>query len=255
MRAVPLLADFGVRLAFGLIVALILTSWRAVPTRFFRIQTLVILGVLVLAGLDQARAGGTAPAVWIVVAGALLTYMAAVSWGLGLVELGMTTGILAALAAAVWMADASRSAHAGLWAFNALSRGASGFLMGATLTAMLLGHFYLIAPAMPIEPLKRSITMIAAGLAVRCLLAGIGVLIARSELFGSGIGQLSPGQTLLVARWGVGFAIAALSVYLTRRTVQIRSTQSATGILYVTTIFVLFGELTSMIDAGHGVIC
>src|SRR5262245_59658826 len=37
MVAVPMLADFAVRLAFGLIAALSLTSWRAVPLRFFAI--------------------------------------------------------------------------------------------------------------------------------------------------------------------------------------------------------------------------
>ena len=33
--------------------------------------------------------------------------------------------------------------------------------MGATLSAMLLGHYYLIAPAMTIEPLKRAVAWIA----------------------------------------------------------------------------------------------
>jgi hypothetical protein len=46
-----------------------------------------------------------------------------------------------------------------------------------------------------------------------------------------------------------------VSVYLARRTAEIRSTQSATGILYITSIFVLFGELTSIVSAGPGVIC
>ncbi len=38
---------------------------------------------------------------------------------------------------------------------------------------------------------------------------------------------------------------------MTWKTAQIRSTQSATGILYIAMIFVLFGELTSMILAGR----
>jgi hypothetical protein len=43
-----------------------------------------------------------------------------------------------------------------------------------------------------------------------------------------------------------------VSVYLARRAAAIRSTQSATGILYITTIFVLFGELASLAMAGRG---
>ena len=50
MVTVPMLADFAVRLAFGLIAALALTSWRAVPLRFFRIQSQIALAVLVLGG-------------------------------------------------------------------------------------------------------------------------------------------------------------------------------------------------------------
>jgi len=55
----------------------------------------------------------------------------------------------------------------------------------------------------------------------------------------------------LAVRWGMGFVAAGVSTYLTWRTAQIRSTQSATGILYITMIFVLFGELTSLVLAGR----
>jgi hypothetical protein len=50
----------------------------------------------------------------------------------------------------------------------------------------------------------------------------------------------------------MGFLGTAISVYMTWKTAQIRSTQSATGILYITMIFVLFGELTSLILAVDG---
>ena len=54
----------------------------------------------------------------------------------------------------------------------------------------------------------------------------------------------------LAARWGMGFVGSAIAIFMTWKTAQIRSTQSATGILYIAMIFVLFGELTSMILAG-----
>ena len=251
-----LLADFAVRLACGLFLALFLTSWRAVPLRFFRIQTQVILGVLVLAGLAQARASGLTSGVWLIGAAAILAYLGTVAWGLGLPRVGQATCLLGVLATFGWMIDVSRGVDLGQWALNASSRGASGFLMGATLTAMLLGHYYLIAPAMTIEPLKRVVAWIAVGLAARGLLAGIALAASRSSGLGPGSagGGLPADGMLLAVRWGVGLAAAALSVELTRRTVRIRSTQSATGILYITTIFVLLGELTAMIGAGSGLI-
>ena len=55
MLSAPMLADFAVRLAFGLSLAAVLVSWREVPLPFFRTQAQIILGLLVLAALDQAR--------------------------------------------------------------------------------------------------------------------------------------------------------------------------------------------------------
>jgi hypothetical protein len=253
---VALLADFAVRLACGLILALLLMSWRAVPLRFFRIQSQVILGVLVLAGLAQARTSGLNTGVGLIAATAVLAYLGTVAWGLGLPRLGLCTEILGVVTTAVWMIGVSRAPDWGVWALNATSRGVCGFLVGATLTAMLLGHYYLIAPAMTIEPLKRAVAWIAVGLVARGLLAAVVLWVSHAGWFGSGStgGRLPADGMLLAARWGIGLAGAAFSVELTRRTVRIRSTQSATGILYITTIFVLFGELTSMIAAGAGLI-
>jgi hypothetical protein len=50
-------------------------------------------------------------------------------------------------------------------------------------------------------------------------------------------------------RWGMGIAGFGLATFLAWRTVQIRSTQSATGILYIAMTLLLFGELSSLILA------
>ena len=254
MLTVPMLADFAIRLSLGMILSLILTSWHEVPTRFFRIQNQIILGTMVLAALDEARSGGSSSALWLAIAGAVLAYVATICWGLGLPRFGIVAGVLGIMVTAAWSVDASRSASAGLWAINSLSRIASGILLGATLTAMLLGHYYLIAPAMSTEPLKRSVNLVAVGLALRCFLCGLGLWASKAEWFGSIAGGSVTDATFLAMRWGIGFVGVAVSIYLARRTVAIRSTQSATGILYVTSIFVLFGELASIVGAGSGVI-
>jgi hypothetical protein len=248
MHDPPMLADFAVRLAFGLAALLLVTSWRTVPLAFFRTHCIVILGLLVLAELDGSRAGGvnlTLP-----IAGAVLAYLAAVSWGLGLPRAALPLTVLIGLATAVWLALASRTDPAGLWAFNAASRCASGLLLGATLTAMLLGHHYLTAPAMSIEPLKRYVALMGWALAGRAALALAGLLIAQSAL---GVGQ-SPATDAfsplpIAMRWGMGFGGPLVATILAWKTAQIRSTQSATGILYVALALVLFGELTSIILA------
>ena len=254
MRTVPLLADFSIRLSFGMIMALALTSWREVPLRFFRIQNQIILGVLVLGALDQTRSSGSTLNLWLVIASALLAYVATISWGLGLPVFGITAENLGLLLTAAWLIIASWSGDTGASVLNSLARIASGLLLGATLTAMLLGHYYLIAPSMTIEPLKRSLNLISVGLIARALFDGFAVLASSRGLISSGPGTPDSNLTFLVMRWGIGFVGTALSVYLARRTVIIKSTQSATGILYITSIFVLFGELTSIVGAGSGLI-
>jgi hypothetical protein len=252
MITAPMLADFAIRLAFGLAVSLLMTSWRAVPLGFFRTQALVILGLLVLAGLDQARAEGAAWAVWGLVAAAVMAYLSAIMWGLGLPRFGAIASLFVVLITAVWLGVASESARALFWLHGGASRLASGFLLGSTLTAMLLGHHYLTAPAMSIEPLKRVIGLIAWALAARCVLAALGIWLSRQGTIGGLVESMHDTQTsaFLAARWGMGFVGAAIATFMTWKTAQIRSTQSATGILYIAMIFVLFGELTAMIMAG-----
>jgi hypothetical protein len=252
MTIVPMLADFAVRLAFGLAISLVITSWRVVPLGFFRTQALVVLGLLVLAGLDQARAGGPPSALWALITAAVLAYLSAVTWGLGLPRFGIMTAVIVLLLTAAWLGGASQSQSPLFWVLSGASRLSSGFLLGSTLTAMLLGHHYLTAPAMSIEPLKRMIGLIALALAVRCALAGVGVWTSQqgsADLFASTVDTQA--GMFLAARWGMGFVGTAIATYMTWKTAQIRSTQSATGILYIAMIFVLFGELTAMILASR----
>ena len=74
-----------------------------------------------------------------------------------------------------WAAFSKGStANTGLEAFNAASRLASALLMGSTLAAMLLGHHYLTAPAMSIDPLKRYVLAMAIALPVAGFAGGRG---------------------------------------------------------------------------------
>jgi hypothetical protein len=252
-----MLADFAVRLAFGLSLAAMLVSWREVPLPFFRTQAQIILGLLVLAALDQARVSGAGAPFWLIVLGSVLAYASSIVWGLGLPVLGARTAGLTAIAAIAWLSAASRSQGALMMTLNTASRAASGFLLGAVLCSMLLGHYYLTAPAMTVAPLKRTIALIAWGLATRSLLAGIGWTVAQAGLAGQLSSTSDPdSMVLFFGRWGMGFVAAGIATYMTWKTAQIRSTQSATGILYIAMIFVLFGELSSLVLSGRfGVIC
>jgi hypothetical protein len=249
---IPMLADFAVRLACGLAILLLIAPWRVVPPAYFRTNGLVILGLLVLAALDLSHAGARGPLLASVVAGSVLAFVASVVWGLGVPRLALPITTLLVLVGGGVLVAGSRADGWEPWALNAAGRLASAFLMGATLSAMLLGHHYLTAPTMSIKPLERFVRCMAWGLGARVALAALGWWLWHQGMDGShGPGRVS--SFFLAIRWGMGFGGPALATFLTWKTVAIRSTQSATGILYIAMTLVLFGELTALIlarDAG-----
>ena len=180
-----------------------------------------------------------------------MAYVSAVTWGLGLPRFGIASSVALVSLAAVWLGAVSRSDSTLLWVVSSASRLSSGFLLGSTLAAMLLGHHYLTAPAMSIDPLKRMIGLLAIALGVRIALSAMGICVSH-EVPSDLLASPAHAQTAMVlaARWGMGFVGTAIATFMTWKTAQIRSTQSATGILYIAMIFVLFGELTAMIIAS-----
>ena len=257
MMPAPMLADFAVRLAFGLSIATVLVSWRTVPLPFFRTQEQIVLALLALAALDQARASGTGISFWMIVSGGVLAYVSSIAWGLGLPGAGRSDrrtfggsgtplAVLGLRQCRPTFAGGERGQPAGF----GLSAGVSPLLDVA-------GALLLDRAGNDDRPAQRTITFIAWGLAARAVLAGIGLAILRAGP-SAGINSASEpdAAVLYLGRWGMGFLAAGIATYMTWKTARIRSTQSATGILYIAMIFVLFGELSSLVlSARHGVIC
>ena len=243
----PMLADFVLRLAGGLAAVLLLTPWRLVPLKFFRTHCLVILGLLVVGALDVARVGVRGPELVAAIAAAVLAYAATVTWGLGLPKVATPLTALIVLATGFDLIADARVADPSRWALNGSGRLASALLLGSSFSAMLLGHHYLTAPAMSIEPLKRFVQFSGWGLAVRAALAAVGLGVWLSlPATASSDAAVSP-MLLVAMRWGMGIVGPAVAILLAWKTVEIRSTQSATGILYIAVTLVLFGELTALV--------
>jgi hypothetical protein len=119
----------------------------------------------------------------------------------------------------------------------------SGLVVGLTMAAMLLGHWYLNTPTMQLAPLRR--LLIGMGIAVVLQMAvsawGIFTLLSTSAQ-----PQVS-WWLLLVLRWLFGLiGVIGLTV-MAWKTLQIPNTQSATGILYVAVIGVFAGELLGLL--------
>jgi hypothetical protein len=124
----------------------------------------------------------------------------------------------------------------------------SAALLGAATTAMLVGHSYLIAPAMSLAPLLRTLGVLGLCIGLRLAQALAGLWLWTGEPARGGL----EAETILwlVVRWGVGLLAPLALGWMAWETARIRSTQSATGILYVVVIFCFLGELTSQLLAS-----
>ena len=123
-----------------------------------------------------------------------------------------------------------------------------GLLLGVTMAAMLLGHWYLNTPTMKMLPLQRLVILMGIAVALRALVSGSGLAMEINH------DMLSTTTWVFVAmRWLSGIFGTGLLVAMTWQTLKIPNTQSATGILYVGVICTFLGELTSqLLSVGSG---
>ena len=144
----------------------------------------------------------------------------------------------------------------------------SGCLIGLTVNAMLLGHWYLNAPGMRVDALRRSIdqTLVVWALLLVVTLVGVGWQFTTAGAAGTGwldrsgaavaaaagggtAGLDQTGLALLWLRWLAGLVGLPVLLVMSRKTLDIPNTQSATGILYVACLAVILGELTAQLLA------
>ena len=124
----------------------------------------------------------------------------------------------------------------------------SAALLGGACTAMILGHWYLVIPSMQVSHLQSIVKVHIASMVVRVVVVAAAVFVAIATWQpGSGPSFrhyiLSVDGIFFWQRVLFGLAGPALLSYLTWETAKIRSTQSATGILYVDFFTVVVGEV------------
>lgn len=240
---------FLCHLSLGLLVALCLVPHRA-GERFFKMCT-ASAALMTTAGLGLLwrRYGEGAPAALfphyrtVLVAALallLLTILLNRAWHFDwrpakdpLLWLATGAGVGAVLA----------SARGGLELAADLS---SAVLLGAATGAMILGHYYLVVLDLPISALRRLTVLLVAALAVRTVVVGSALFATDAGLRMAGLvagGAFDPDGIFVWMRLLFGIAGPLSLLYFIWRTVEIRSTQSATGILYVQLFLVLAGEL------------
>lgn len=238
--------------------ALVLTPAALVPAGFFRVNMLVVLGLATFAAL---LCGQSFPGLaWLLPAAAAVTaWMASVAWyaertRAGMVLCGVTAALLAAATTLVQFAPGGATGGTEWSVGNGASGWTgvgvallSGLVTGLTVHAMLLGHWYLNAPGMRVDVLRRMIdvALVAWGVQLVVALAWVGLAGATNASVSGGPTTLA----LVSLRWLAGLAGLPVLLWLSRKTLDIPNTQSATGILYVACLAAILGELTAQLLA------
>jgi hypothetical protein len=246
--------------AAGILGALLLAPFDDLRRFFFALNGGLAFGFLCLAApyrpdarllLSGAAAPGRLPeyvgslaaglAIVLVIAYVAVLYLPGGRRGRALLALA-TSAALVATAADGW--QAARGGAAG-WISGANALAAAA-LLGSVIVAMILGHWYLVRWRLPVAHLVRFSLVMAGAIALRAalLIGGLWIAGARSPLgLGGFLSSIAVDRAVFFwPRVGFGILGPAVFAYMVHETARIRSTQSATGILYIAVIFVIIGE-------------
>jgi hypothetical protein len=238
-------SSYFAQIAVGCIGLAPLVPWRAVGKGYPVMMLSVGLGLLPVAWLFRAPSEGAAGAELLLFAACGGTALGALA--VFLVGQGRAGAILTVAAALLgWAAVAADgvrasqeargpAAHPVLLAASFLS---GALLLGSSLSAMLLGHWYLVVKDLPVRPLKTLTVLFFAALAARTAATAAAFLLDPEG--GRAVADRSFLFVLVYGLFSLGTPIGMS--WMVWGTVKIRSTQAATGILYGVVAFVLMGE-------------
>lgn len=161
------------------------------------------------------------------------------SWALTLAASGL---LLVGIAAALWPLAGSLLDGAAI----ALVVLLSAAVLGAATTGMLLGHWYLVTPALTNRPLLRAIGVLLVSLVLQAVLFPLALRgLAHST------GSLTHPLTLtpvLSVLWALGAVVLPLlAAGLAFPTGRLRSFMSTTGLLYLAMIAIIPGQLLAQL--------
>ena len=246
-----MLSVFTLRLAAGMSACLLLLSPSTINPRYFRTHFLTILALagvaLIFVPTDVIN--------WMIrgllLASMVVAFAGSISFSLENAPAGMVLAVVQTmlLAASLGTLDLALPPTA-VGALILIGDATSALLLGATMSAMLMGHLYLIASTMSLAPLLRLLGVAGVALLLNVVVDGVALVCWTQTHSFSKVGN----DTLLwlPVRWLVGFAGPLVLGWMAWQTARIRSTQSATGILYVVVILCFLGELTGLLLRDSG---
>ena len=244
---------FLLSLAFGTQFFAPVVSTKLTGVGFYKLGTTIVLAGLVLAfGVDFFMDPGLAPIeMWcygILIGSNVFTSIfhrdekSLLMWGIYLLQIITFTTLVFHVFAfnPVWI----------VFFFMSMT------ILGISNFSMILGHYYLVVPKLSEEPLIYC-------LFIMWICFFLKIISSLAVIFSFGQPYLTEGSTLgdgymfnwlfISMRYLWGFVAPVILSFFTFRLCKIRSTQSATGVLYIVEFFVIVGELISVyLMAKHG---
>lgn len=228
--------------AGGLFLCAALALTNKLPPSFMRFCTAYAGAIGFAAGLFES---GAAQWIWFGFALVSATWYFALRRGGGRGKLAPAVAALAAATAPILHSLLSSETSHGLAVAGAIS---SSLLLGAVTVTMVLGHWYLVDTSLSIAPLKDGARWFSIAVALRWLCVLVVLAFGGWEVL-----RITRAADLILSTNGMfflfrslmGLAAPLMLSVLIWQTVKMRSTQSATGLLYVAMILILFGELVS----------
>lgn len=247
-----MIAQFALMLMLGMSLMWGLMPRAQVTSGFFRIQMMITMGLGVLAILTLGR---LTPVVetesvdrWVLAArvaagaAALAGYVGSVLWMLDR-RPGGTFCVFTLMVATFVSLLFSRGELASLATSSGqlllVSQLSTAAVLGGAVTSMLLGHWYLTAPTMSIEPLKRLSLLFGIAVGTRLVVSLVGW-----SMGGQGLAD-GTHWTWFTLRWLAGIVGPLVIAVMALRILRYRNTQAATGVLFAGVILTFIGEMSA----------
>jgi hypothetical protein len=244
---------FLLSLAFGTQLLSPVVSTKLTGVGFYKLGTSIVLACLVLAaGVDYFMAPGVSSVEWICY-GILITTNVISSilhkddknlfmWGIYILQV-ITFSVLSFHIFnfdPVWI----------MFFFVSM------MLLGISNFAMILGHYYLVVPKLSVEPLIYCLYIMWVVFFLK-IISSLAIIFSIGQSYlveGTALGDGYMYNWLFVSmRYLWGFVAPLILSFFTFKLCKLRSTQSATGVLYIVEFFVIVGELISVyLMAKHG---
>ena len=167
------------------------------------------------------------------------------------------SGVLTVLAVAV-LALLAVMLRFPVWSVGLLflSLLAGTLALGTAAVSLSLGHWYLVSPRLPAQPLNEATLVLLLILGAQVALLVVGVATSVDEIPAGGRDEALGANRAFWLRVGVGLAFPIVLAWMAWSSSRIRSMMSATGLLYLVTGAILAGEILAralLFDTGRAI--